>query len=122
MHVDTHNTSFAIVPAKEVVRMATASILEIEDNRRRLVNQVVDEALKAKCKRLFGLIQHDMFSDRDEVLERCPQVEMARHHAGGAMETCQSLRDFANYLLSNDRIPEDQKVIHLSVADFRMLT
>lgn len=68
MPIYTSNTSFVRMPAKEVLRLATASILEIEDLRRRAVNEAVERALDAECTHFFGLVRHKQFRDRDHAL------------------------------------------------------
>ncbi len=118
----TSNTSFVKMHAKDVLRLATASILEIEELRRRAVNRAVEEALDAECTHFFGLIRHKQFRDRDDALKTCLEVRLAKRTAEGAMDTCQLLKKLSTMLLDDDKLTDDQRVIHLTLNDFRAIS
>ena len=122
MPIYTSNTSFVKMHAKDVLRLATASILEIEDLRRRAVNRAVEKALDAECTHFFGLIRHKQFRDRDDALKTCLEVQMAKRAAEGAMDTCQLLKKLSTLLLDDDKLSDDQRVIHLTLNDYRAIS
>lgn len=120
--VYTSNTSYIKLHAREVLRLATASILEIEDIRRRNVLFALEEVLDEECTHLFGLIRHRRYRDRDDALRRAPEVERARRSAEGAMDTCQLLKQVSTMLLDNDKIPDEDKYVYLTLNDYRALS
>ena len=122
MPIYTSNTSFVRMPAKEVLRLASASILEIEDLRRRAVNEAVERALDAECTHFFGLVRHKQFRDRDHALSTCLEVHMAKHTADGAMDTCQMLKKLSTMLLDNERLTEEDRVMYLTLNDYRAIS
>lgn len=122
MPIYTSNTSFVKLHAKDVLRLATASILEIEDLRRRAVNQAVDVALDAECTHFFGLVRHKQFRDRDDALKSCLEVQLAKRTADGAMDTCQLLKKLSTMLLDDDKLSDDQRMIHLTLNDYRAIS
>ncbi len=122
MPIYTSNTSFVKMHAKDVLRLATASILEIEDLRRCAVNRAVEEALDAECTHFFGLIRHKQFRDRDDALKTCLEVRLAKRTADGAMDTCQLLKKLSIMLLDDDKLSDDQRMIHLTLNDYRAIS
>lgn len=120
--VYTSNTSYIKLHAREVLRLATAAILEIEDIRRRNVLIALEQVLDEECTHLFGLIRHRRYSDRDDALKRAPEVMHARQSASGAMDTCKLLKQISTMLLDNDRVPDEDKYVYLTLNDYRALS
>lgn len=118
----TSNTSYIKLHAREVLRLATASILEIEDIRRRNVLIALDEVIDEECTHLFGLIRHRRYEDRDDALKHAPEVMHARHSAGGAMDTCKLLKQISTMLLDNDKVPDEDKYVYLTLNDYRAIS
>lgn len=118
--VYTSNTSYIKLHAREVLRLATASILEIEDIRRRNERIALEHAINEECTHLFGLIRHRRYKDHDDALT-APKVVRARHSASGAMDTCKLLKHVSTMLLDNDKIPDEDKYVYLTLNDYRAL-
>ena len=74
------------------------------------------------CSHFFGLYRHKRYPTRDIALKYAPKVQMAKHFADGDRMTCELLQKAAQYLMDNDKLSEEQRVIHVSLNDFRALT
>lgn len=118
----TANTSTVQLPAKEVLRLATNSILDIQNKRQRLVNKVVEHALNVECTHLFGLVRHKRFRDREDVLANCGAIEHAEKFAEGAMDTCKLLKHVCTALLENESLTDEQRIVHLTLNDYRAIS
>lgn len=116
------NLSYVVLSAREVHRLALKSIAEIHDMRRERVNAALDEVENETCSHFFGLVNHKRYATREQAYEYAPEVRAARAFAHGDLATCELLKQAAQYLLDNDKLSEDQKMLYISLNDFRALT
>lgn len=123
MFVRAADLSYIVLTAREVHRLAVQSIAEIDDMRRQRVAKALEEVEDEVCSHFFGLYRHKRYPTRDIALKYAPEVHAAKHFAHGDRTTCELLQKAAQYLLDNERtLPEEQKVLHISLNDFRALT
>ena len=122
MFVRAAGMSYLVLPAREVHRLAVQSIAEIDDMRRQHVNEALKEVEDETCSHFLGLYRHKRYPTRDSALKYAPEVQAAKHFANGDRMTCELLQKAAQYLLDNNNLPEEQKVLHISMNDFRALT
>lgn len=122
MFVRAADLSYIVLTAREVHRLAVQSIAEIDDTRRQRVSEALKEVEDETCSHFFGLYRHKRYSTRDVALEYAPEVQLAKHYASGDRNTCELLKRAAQHLLDNSNLPEEQKVLHISLHDFRALT
>jgi hypothetical protein len=122
MFVHVTGMSYIVLTASEVYRLATQSIAEIDDMRRRRVNEALREVADETCSHFFGLYRHKRYPTRDHALEYAPEVQAAKRFAYGDRMTCELLQKAARHLMDNDKLSEEQRVIHVSLNDFRALT
>ncbi len=122
MFVRAADLSYIVLTAREVRRLAIQSIAEIDDMRRQRVNEALNEVEDETCSHFLGLYRHKRYPTRDIALEYAPEVQMAKHFANGDRMTCELLQKAAQYLLDNSNLPEEQKVLNISLNDFRALT
>ena len=122
MFVRAAGMSYLVLPAREVHRLAMQSIAEIDDMRRQHVNEALKEVEDETCSHFLGLYRHKRYPTRDSALKYAPEVQAAKHFASGDRMTCELLQKAAQYLLDNNNLPEEQKVLHISMNDFRALT
>lgn len=122
MLVRAADLSYIVLTAREVHRLALQSIAEIDDMRRQRVNEALKEVEEETCSHFLGLYRHKRYPTRDIALEYAPEVQMAKHFANGDRMTCELLQKAAQHLLDNANLPEEQKVLHISLNDFRALT
>ncbi len=122
MFVRAADLSYIVLTAREVHRLAVQSIAEIDEMRRRYVNKTLNEVEDETCSHFFGLYRHKRYPTRDLALEYAPEVQAAKHFASGDRTTCELLKKAAQHLLDSDNLPEEQKVLHISLNDFRALT
>lgn len=122
MFVRAVDTSYLVLSAREVHRLAVQSIAEIDDMRRQRVNEALKKAEDEMCLHFFGLYRHKRYPSRDVALEYAPEVQKAKHFAIDDRMTCELLQKAAQYLMDNDELSEEQRVIHVSLNDFRALT
>jgi len=122
MFVRAADMSYIVLTAREVHRLAVQSIAEIDDMRRQRVNEALKEVEDETCSHFLGLYRHKRYPTRDLALQYAPEVQMAKHFADGDYMTCELLRKAAQHLLDNSDLPEEQKVLHISLNDFRALT
>ena len=122
MFVRAADLSYIVLAAREVHRLAVQSIAEIDDMRRQRVNEALKEVEDETCSHFLGLYRHKRYPTRDIALEYAPEVQIAKHFANGDRMTCELLQKAAQHLLDNDNLPEEQKVLHISLNDFRALT
>jgi len=122
MFVRAADMSYLVLPAREVHRLAMQSIAEIDGMRRQRVNEALKKVEDEVCSHFFGLYRHKRYPTRDIALKYAPEVQMAKHFADGDRMTCELLQKAAQYLMDNDKLSEEQRVIHVSLNDFRALT
>lgn len=122
MFVRAAGMSYLVLPAREVHRLAMQSIAEIDGMRRQHVNEALKEVEDETCSHFLGLYRHKRYPTRDSALKYAPEVQAAKHFASGDRMTCELLQKAAQYLLDNNNLPEEQKVLHISMNDFRALT
>ena len=122
MFVRAADLSYIVLAAREVHRLAVQSIAEIDDMRRQRVNEALKEVEDETCSHFLGLYRHKRYPTRDIALEYAPEVQMAKHFANGDRMTCELLQKAAQHLMDNTQLTEDQRVLHISLHDFRALT
>lgn len=122
MFVRAADLSYIVLAAREVHRLAVQSIAEIDDMRRQRVNEALKEVEDETCSHFLGLYRHKRYPTRDIALEYAPEVQMAKHFANGDRMTCELLQKAAQHLMDNTQLTEDQRVLHISLNDFRALT
>ena len=122
MLIRAADLSYIVLTAREVHRLAVKSIAEIDNMRCQYVNKVLKEVENETCSHFFGLYRHKRYPTRDIALKYAPEVQMAKHAANGDRRTCELLQRAAQHLLDNANLPEEQKVLHISLNDFRALT
>ena len=122
MFVRAADLSYIVLTAREVHCLAMQSIAEIDGIRRQRVNEALKEVEDEVCSHFFGLYRHKRYPSRDVALEYAPEVQMAKHFANGDRMTCELLQKAAQHLLDNGNLPEEQKVLHISLNDFRALS
>ena len=122
MFVRAANLSYIVLTAREVHRLAVQSIAEIDAMRRQRVNEALNEVEDETCSHFLGLYRHKRYPTRAIALEYAPEVQMAKHFANGDRMTCELLQKAAQHLMDNDKLSEEQRVIHVSLNDFRALT
>lgn len=122
MFVRAADLSYIVLAAREVHRLAVQSIAEIDAMRRQRVNETLNEVEDETCSHFLGLYRHKRYPTRDIALEYAPEVQLAKHYASGDHMTCELLQKAAQYLMDNTQLTEEQKVLHISLNDFRALT
>lgn len=122
MFIRAADLSYIVLTAREVHRLAVQSIAEIDDTRRQRVSEALKEVEDETCSHYFGLYRHKRYPTRNIALEHAPEVQLAKHYASGDRNTCELLKKAAQHLLDNSDLPEEQKVLHISLNDFRALT
>lgn len=122
MFIRAADLSYIVLTAREVHRLAMQSIAEIDNMRRQRVSEALKEVEDETCSHFFGLYRHKRYRTRDIALEHAPEVQLAKHFASGDRMTCELLMKAAQHLLDNDMLPEEQKVLHITLHDFRALT
>ena len=90
--------------------------------RRQHVNEALNIVENETCSHFFGLYRHKRYPTRDSALKYAPEVQTAKHFAGVDRMTCELLQKAAQYLMDNTQLTEEQKVLHISLNDFRALT
>lgn len=122
MFVRAADMSYIVLTAREVRRLAVQSIAEIDAMRRQYVNEALKKAEAETCSHFFGLYSHKLYPTLDMALKYAPEVQTAKLYANGDRMTCELLQKAAQYLMDNDKLSEEQRVIHVSLNDFRALT
>lgn len=122
MLVHPVNTSYIVLPAREVHRMAMESIVDIKRMRRERVEAALDEAENETKTQLCGLYRRKTYPSRSVAFELSPEVQAAKQFANYDYMTCDLLKKAAQHLLDNDKLTEEQRVIQVSLNDFRALT
>ena len=122
MFIRAADLSYIVLTAREVHRLAVQSIAEIDNTRRQRVSEALKEVEDETCSHFFGLYRHKLYPTRDAALEHAPEVQLAKHYASSDRMTCELLKKAAQHLLDNVMLPEEQKVLHISLHDFRALT
>ena len=122
MFVRAADLSYIVLTAREAHRLAVQSIAEIDDMRRQYVNEALKRVANETCSHFFGLYRHKRYPTRDSALKYAPEVQMAKHFADVDRMTCELLQKAAQYLMDNTQLAEEQKVLHISLNDFRALT
>lgn len=116
------NLSYIPLSAREVHRLALKSIAEIDTMRRERTEAALNEVEDEICTHLFGFVRHKRYASRQEAFERAPEVRAARAFAHGDRATCELLQKAAQHLLDDDKISGEQKIMYISLNDFRALT
>ena len=121
MFVRVADLSYIVLTAREVHRLAVQSIAESDAMRRQYINEALKEVEDETYSHFFGLYRHKRYPTRDIALEYAPEVQLAKHFADGDRITCELLQIAAQHLMDNTQLTEEQKVLHVSLNDFRAL-
>ena len=121
MFVRAADLSYIVLTAREVHRLAVQSIAEIDAMRRQYINEALKEVEDETYSHFFGLYRHKRYPTRDIALEYAPEVQLAKHFADDDRITCELLQIAAQHLMDNTQLTEEQKVLHVSLNDFRAL-
>lgn len=121
MFVRVADLSYIVLTAREVHRLAVQSIAEIDAMRRQYINEALKEVEDETYSHFFGLYRHKRYPTRDIALEYAPEVQLAKHFADDDRITCELLQIAAQHLMDNTQLTEEQKVLHVSLNDFRAL-
>ena len=111
------NSTFEL-PAKEVYRLAIASIAEIEGMRQRAVKEAIRVAQRARVRTWWGGTAN-AFTSEEDAMENFPLVEDAKSAASTDMELCELARDTSKYLM--EKFGEDYPM-RLTLNDYRGLS
>ena len=121
MFIRVADLSYIVLTAREVHRLAVQSIAEIDAMRRQYINEALKEVEDETYSHFFGLYRHKRYPTRDIALEYAPEVQLAKHFADDDRITCELLQIAAQHLMDNTQLTEEQKVLHVSLNDFRAL-
>ena len=121
MFVRIADLSYIVLTAREVHRLAVQSIAEIDAMRRQYINEALKEVEDETYSHFLGLYRHKRYPTRDIALEYAPEVQLAKHFADSDRITCELLQIAAQHLMDNTQLTEEQKVLHVSLNDFRAL-
>lgn len=114
--------SYIKLHASEVKRLAMESIAEIEAARKKHVEAILNVVKDLRCSHLFGLVTHAKYPTRESAMEHCPEVQLALRYGSTDEITCDLLRNAAQMLLDNEKILFEDKVLYITMEDFRALT
>lgn len=116
------NLSLVPMPAREVHRLALISIADIERMRAQAVEAALKEVSAEMCSHFFGLYKHRLYPSRELALKHAPEVQQAKQFARTDMGTCELLKRAAQHLLEDDTLTDEQRVMYITLNDFRALT
>lgn len=121
MKSGTPRQSMFELPAKEVLRLAEICEREIVEARKRQLKQVVADLREQRTSRFFGLYSVPTYPTPESAM-RSEEVHFAKHFLHGTLRTALILAKAAKALIDNPDIPEEKKVIQLTVTDYFELT
>ena len=116
--LEVGRNSSAVLSAREVRRMAIASLAEIDANRRKAMDFVWNKIKNEQCEHWFGLVKHPRFPTRQDAEEHSEAYNAASKMGWSDYNTCELLRDFAEKLLDED----PNATMTITVDDFRALS
>lgn len=121
--VFANEQSFATIHARDVFDMAQRTLLQIEANRALQIRDAVRDAMENKEILYFldiPIFRRKAYKNADEAMQS-PQVQAVMSSNWRRKTVAQSLKNMASYLLENESIPEDKKVINVSISDFKLI-
>lgn len=113
------NQSTFELPAKEVLRLADLCILEIIAVRARRLRAAYAE-LSEYENSFLGFFKRKTYPT-EASMQRTEEVQFAKHMLSGTLRMATTLSAAAKILIDNPDIPEDKKVIRLTIADYHQL-
>lgn len=114
-------TSYMVMPAKEVLRMARNSIIEINATRAQMKRKVVDATSQTERNGLRAfLTSRSSFIARDIAIKQAEH--MAENLGWGDVAVCEALAKMSELILNDIAIPDQQKVLYISAADFASIS
>lgn len=116
--ITVSKSSSAQLPAKEVLRLATSSMIEIKSQRVRAANAAWEIVKDEKCVHFWGLWSHKRYPTREHAERHCPQYRGMSNVGWGDYETCQLLANFANKVMEFD----ERAMMTITADDFRALS
>lgn len=111
--------SYMRMPAQEVIRMARNSIIEINATRaemKRKVNKLIGVEQKS-----LGYFIQSLITSHAQKIAREQAFYMASNLGWGDMAVCELLEKMAERMINDASIPDDQKFLHITVADYSAL-
>lgn len=120
-YVIAANQSSILLPAREVLRLAIKSIADIDAERNKLVTQILPLLEEQRCKHFLGIVSHARYPTREDALEHAPEIQAAKQMGRGDRNTCELLMKAAQYLIDAKNLSDDQRVVRVTLNDFRAL-
>ena len=117
MKVGTPRQSTFELPAKEVLRLAENCEREIVAARKRQLNQALADLKERRTSCFFGLYTVPTYPTSESAM-RSEEVHFAKNFLHGTLRTALILAKAATALIDNPDIPEEKKVIQLTVTDY----
>lgn len=111
--------SYMRMPAQEVIRMARNSIIEINATRaemKRKVSKLIDVEKKG-----LGSFVQSLLAPHARKIARERAFYMAGNLGWGDVAVCELLEKMAERMINDVSIPDDQKFLHITVADYSAL-
>ena len=105
------------LPAKEVLRLAKNCESEILAARKRQLNQALADLKERRTGYFFGLYTVPTYPTLESAM-RSEEVHFAKNFLNGTLLTARILAKAATALIDNPDIPEEKKVIQLTVIDY----
>ena len=121
--VFANESSFVTIHARDVFDMAQRTLLQIEADRALQVRDAVRDAMENEEILYFlgiPIFRRKAYKNADEAMQS-PQVQTVMTSNWRRKTVAQGLKNMASYLLENESIPEDKKVINVSISDFKLI-
>lgn len=115
------NQSSFELPAKEVLRLAKICESEVLAARKRQLNQALTDLKDQHTSYFFGLYTAPTYPTSESAM-RSEEVVFAKNFLNGTLRTARILAKAATALIDNPDIPEEKKVIRLTITDYLELT
>lgn len=112
-------SSYMCLPAREVLRMARNSIIETNAIRAEMKRKTIIHAT-AKKKGFRAFLQ-GVITPRAHAIARAQAMFIADNFGWGDVLVCTTLEKMAEQLINDPSIPEDQKTMQISSADYNSL-
>jgi len=122
----TNGTSYAMLKARDVHRLAMASLVEIEGQSNQAANAAARQCLEEYCVHRIPFLgipyyRHKRYPSMAIALEHAPEVAAAKMVGWGDRIACEKLRQMALWLMYDSGYPEELQVMQISVNDFYSL-
>lgn len=108
--------------ARAVQQLAMAALADMRRDRQKHVEEALEKVRTERCTHFWGLYSHPRYRTREIALEHAPEVLRARMYAADDERTCELFRRAAQLLIENAELSEEQRVLQVTLTDFRALT